>query len=49
MQLLLFSGKWFPGREATVESMAEALFLENDYWEKMTVAVGNGVAKAFGG
>lgn len=31
------------------ESMAEALFLERDYWDKMTVAVANGIATAFKG
>ncbi|BFR48729.1 hypothetical protein RVX_R17900 [Nitratidesulfovibrio sp. HK-II] len=29
--------------------MAEALWLERDHWEKMTVAVCNGIAKAFNG
>lgn len=28
--------------------MGEALYLEKDYWEKMSVAVCNGIAKAFG-
>jgi hypothetical protein len=42
-----FSHKWFPGRDVTTRSMAEALFLENDFWEKQRVAVANGVATAF--
>lgn len=29
--------------------MGEALFLEKDYWEKMSVAITNGIAKAFKG
>jgi N-acetylmuramoyl-L-alanine amidase len=29
--------------------MAEALFLEQDYWEKMATAVANGIARAFRG
>lgn len=43
------SRKWFPGREVDVTSMGEALFLETDFWEKMTMAVNNGIAKAFKG
>ncbi|WP_034633363.1 DUF6890 family protein [Maridesulfovibrio bastinii] len=49
MQLQLYSAKWFPGREIDTDSMSEALFLEKDYWEKMSVAVCNGIAKAFRG
>lgn len=41
--------KWFPGREPDAEAMGEALFLEKDYWEKMSVAITNGIAKAFKG
>jgi hypothetical protein len=44
-----FSRRWFPGREVTTKSMAEALFLEKDYWEKQQIAVTNGVARAFKG
>jgi len=29
--------------------MAEALFLERDHWEKMTVAIGNGITRALKG
>lgn len=29
--------------------MGEALFLEKDYWEKMKIAVSNGIAEAFKG
>jgi hypothetical protein len=39
--------RYFPGREIDVQCMAEAVFLERDYWKKMTVAVANGIAKAF--
>ncbi|WP_319780793.1 DUF6890 family protein [Maridesulfovibrio sp.] len=49
MQLELFSRKWFPEREITVDSMAEGLFLEQDFWDNMSVAVANGIAKAFKG
>jgi len=27
--------------------MGEALWLEKDYWEKMAIAVANGIAKVF--
>ncbi|MEX3727791.1 DUF6890 family protein [Bilophila wadsworthia] len=40
--------RWFPGRQEDEDCMAEALFLELDYWEKMGFAVANGIARAFG-
>ncbi len=43
----VFSHKWFPGRDVTIRSMAEAQFLENDFWEKQRLAVAAGVAMAF--
>lgn len=46
-QIFVLCRKWFPGREIDVECMAEAIFLERDYWEKMNIAVANGIAKAF--
>ncbi|MEI3478224.1 MAG: hypothetical protein V8Q84_02955 [Bilophila sp.] len=36
-------------RAVDLDSMAEAVFLETDYWEKMQIAVANGIAKAFRG
>jgi hypothetical protein len=48
-QLVALSRKWFPGRAVDAEAMAEALWLERDHWEKMAVAVCNGIAKAFNG
>jgi hypothetical protein len=33
--LAVYVRKWFPGREVNAESMAEATFLEWDFWEKM--------------
>lgn len=41
--------KWLPGEAITAQTMAEAMVMEKDYWEKMTAAVTNGVAKAFNG
>lgn len=48
-QMSVLSRKWFPGREVNTQCMAEAVFLENDYWDKMRVAVNNGVVRAFEG
>lgn len=48
-QLVALSRRWFPGRAVDAEAMSEALWLERDHWEKMTVAVCNGIAKAFRG
>jgi len=41
----VFSHKWFPGREITVTSMGEALFLETDFWEKQRITIASGVAQ----
>jgi len=48
-QCLLLSRKWFPKREPNVQSIGEALYLEQDYWQKMTAAITNGIGKAFNG
>ena len=47
--MVALSLRWFPGRNLSEESMGEALWLEKDYWEKMSMAVANGIAKAFRG
>ena len=47
--MLALSRRWFPLREPSEESMGEALWLEKDSWEKMSMAVANGIAKAFRG
>ncbi len=44
-----FTRKWFPGREITVRTMGEALYLEKDYWNKMQIAMQSGITKAFKG
>lgn len=46
---MALSHKWFPARSVDLDCMTEAVFLENDYWEKMQIAVANGIAKAFRG
>ena len=47
--MLARARRWFPLREPSEESMGEALWLEKDSWEKMSMAVANGIAKAFRG
>ncbi|MDK2956529.1 MAG: hypothetical protein PWQ57_2025 [Desulfovibrionales bacterium] len=47
--MIALAGKWLPGRAADARTLGEALWLEQDYWEKMSVAVCNGVVKAFKG
>ena len=47
--MVALSFRWFPQRDLSKESMGEALWLDKDYWEKMSVAVANGIAKAFRG
>jgi len=47
--VVALTAKWFPDATPTPTTMGRAMWLEKDYWEKMTVAVGNGVAKAFKG
>ncbi|WP_407704229.1 DUF6890 family protein [Zooshikella ganghwensis] len=41
--------KHFPHEPVTAETMGAACFFEHDYWEKMQIAVANGIAKAFKG
>ncbi|WP_419174402.1 DUF6890 family protein [Desulfosediminicola sp.] len=48
-QMAAFTRKWFPGREITVRTMGEALYLEKDYWNKMQIAMQSGITKAFKG
>ncbi|BCS89964.1 DUF6890 family protein [Pseudodesulfovibrio sediminis] len=48
-QLLALHQKWMPGQETSTESMGTALFLEKEYWDKMSIAITNGIAKAMKG
>ena len=43
------SRKWFPMFEPDAQTMGEAIWLENDHWEKMSIAVANGIAKSIKG
>jgi len=37
--LAVFVRKWFPGRAIDVDAMAEAQYLEWDYWQKMSKTI----------
>jgi len=36
---------WLPGEEFNENSAAEALFLDERYWEQMSNAIANGISK----
>ncbi|EIE5967862.1 hypothetical protein LDR16_001135 [Salmonella enterica] len=40
---------YLPDGEDTPEDIAAALWLDNRYWENMSIAVNNGIARAFNG
>jgi len=46
--MILLTQKWFPGQLVTEERLGNALWLEKDQQEKQTIAVTNGIARAFG-
>ncbi|HCE5112906.1 TPA: hypothetical protein NKO82_004554 [Vibrio parahaemolyticus] len=48
-QMLAWRRKWLPSETDSEENLARAIWLEQQYWEKMQVATANGVAKAFSG
>ncbi len=45
--MLAYHQKWLPQSKVTTESLAQALFLEDDNFEKQQVAVANGICKFF--
>ncbi|MEH6649985.1 MAG: hypothetical protein V7707_08185 [Motiliproteus sp.] len=47
--MLALTRKHFPGRELDDQALIEATWLEQDQWQKMAVAVANGIVKAFKG
>jgi len=47
--LLAYQLKWLPQSEATSETLAQALFLEDDNLEQQKIAICNGIALALGG
>ncbi|WP_416427434.1 DUF6890 family protein [Pseudomonas sp. App30] len=47
--MLALGERWLPGAEPSAENLGTAKWLEDEYWRRMEIAVGNGIAKAFGG
>lgn len=45
--MLAYKQKWLPQSEVTTESLAQALFLENDSFERNQISVANGIGKFF--
>ena len=45
--MFAYQKKWFPQCEVTTENLAQALFLENDSFERNQVSVANGIGKFF--
>jgi hypothetical protein len=41
--------RWLPGSEPTAENLGTAKYLENEYWNRMGMAVANGIAMALKG
>lgn len=48
-QLLALAAHWLPHDEPTAQTMGTALWLENEHWRRMEIAVANGITKAFNG
>ncbi|WP_376708367.1 DUF6890 family protein [Shewanella surugensis] len=44
--MLAYQAKWLPHHDITEDSLATALFLENDYQNQQTLAVNNGICRA---
>ncbi|WP_417903685.1 DUF6890 family protein [Brenneria corticis] len=40
---------YLPHEPDDIDNLARAVWLDNSYWEKMRVAVGNGITLAFKG
>ena len=45
--MLAYKQKWLPQCEVSTESLAQALFLENDSFERNQISVANGIGKFF--
>jgi hypothetical protein len=44
--LLAYQAKWLPTFKVTEETLAQALFLENDHCDQQKIAVNNGICMA---
>ncbi|WP_181377709.1 DUF6890 family protein [Limnobaculum xujianqingii] len=40
---------YLPDEPDDIDSLARAIWLDSEYWEKMRIAVGNGIALALSG
>ncbi|EHL3384139.1 DUF6890 family protein [Escherichia coli] len=40
---------WLPDEEDSPDAIATAIWLDNHYWENMSIAVNNGIIRAFKG
>jgi hypothetical protein len=49
MQMLALRQRWIPRANDSTESLAMAVWLEENDREKQTIAVANGIGKAFSG
>ena len=47
--MLVLRQKWLPHRDDSIESFGNALWLEDQYWQKMEAAIHSGIVKAFKG
>ena len=41
--------RWLPGCELTAHNLGSAKWLEDNYWQRMEIAVANGIAMALKG
>ncbi|PWC18244.1 hypothetical protein DDT56_05080 [Brenneria corticis] len=48
-QALTLRRHYLPHEPDDIDNLARAVWLDNSYWEKMRVAVGNGITLAFKG
>ncbi|QKE19498.1 hypothetical protein [Citrobacter sp. TSA-1] len=47
--MLALRRHWLPGEDDSPQSLATAVWLDNHYWENMSIAVNNGIIRAFKG
>ncbi|EFO4375031.1 hypothetical protein HEM48_014400 [Escherichia coli] len=47
--MLILRRHWLPGEDDSPQSLAAAVCLDNHYWENMSIAVNNGIIRAFKG
>ncbi|MGZ5025706.1 MAG: DUF6890 family protein [Methylobacter sp.] len=47
--MIALTKHWLPGQPINEQTMAEATWLDQRYWHNTSVAISNGIAKAFKG